>query len=463
VPQKQRDNANGGLIGTSFVHASWRVHGIAVTSKLYLGIGIVIISSAALAYSLEGPTRSIYLPGATSDGHHQIELSCKSCHTKAFADREALQEACVGCHGAELKAANDSHPERKFTDPRNAQRVEVLDARYCVTCHREHRPELTSAMGLSLPRDYCYRCHESIAGERPSHKGLGFDTCADGGCHNFHDNRSLYEDFLLRHLDEPKILPDPRVAARSSGTEGNGASRPSADAPPGHSLSKEEQSAWHSSGHARGGVSCQDCHEKSTPWRDRVPSAVCESCHERERDGYRRGRHGMREATGLEPMRVGDARRRMKAVVSDRTLGCTSCHGAHAFDTRRAAVDACLGCHDDEHSRSYSTSKHAGLWLTDASGRTGASCATCHLPRVVEDGTTHVLHDQNATLRPNEKMARDVCMNCHGLGFTLAALADSTLVGKNFPKEPDLPLRSLEMARQRNASANEQPGFRPSN
>jgi hypothetical protein len=171
----------------------------------------------------------------------------------------------------------------------------------------------------------------------------------------------------------------------------------------------------------------------------------------------------MREATGLEPMRVGDARRRMKAVVSDRTLGCTSCHGAHAFDTRRAAVDACLGCHDDEHSRSYSTSKHAGLWLTDASGRTGASCATCHLPRVVEDGTTHVLHDQNATLRPNEKMARDVCMNCHGLGFTLAALADSTLVGKNFPKEPDLPLRSLEMARQRNASANEQPGFRPSN
>ena len=57
-------------------------------------------------------------------------------------------------------------------------------------------------------------CHLDIAEDRPSHEGMGFETCASAGCHNFHDNRGLYEDFLLKHLHEADVLPQPRVATR---------------------------------------------------------------------------------------------------------------------------------------------------------------------------------------------------------------------------------------------------------
>ncbi len=95
-----------------------------------------------------GGNRSFLLIGKTTNGHHQIELACDSCHTSVFGGKEVLQTACVGCHGAALKAANDSHPLSKFTDPRNADRIVGLDARYCVTCHQEHRPKITQAMGI---------------------------------------------------------------------------------------------------------------------------------------------------------------------------------------------------------------------------------------------------------------------------------------------------------------------------
>ena len=96
-------------------------------------------------------------------------------------------------------------------DPRNAERVAILDGRYCVTCHAEHRPERTGTMGLSLPGDYCYHCHEDVASERPTHVGLAFDSCASSGCHNFHDNRALYEDFLVQHGSQPWLLSAPFV------------------------------------------------------------------------------------------------------------------------------------------------------------------------------------------------------------------------------------------------------------
>jgi hypothetical protein len=159
----------------------------------------------------------------------------------------------------------------------------------------------------------------------------------------------------------------------------------------------------------------------------------------------------MREALALDPLRVGDARRPMHRESHDRRLGCTSCHGAHGFETRRAAVDACLECHDDRHSNSYRASPHAKLWLSDDSGRSGASCATCHLPRVEADGVIRVDHGQNDNLRPNEKMIRTVCLPCHGLEFTLDALADRALIDANFTGKPRGHVRSLDMVRARSA------------
>ena len=41
---------------------------------------------------------------------------------------------------------------------------------------------------------------------------MGFETCASAGCHNFHDNRALYEDFLIKHANTPWLKDTPVVA-----------------------------------------------------------------------------------------------------------------------------------------------------------------------------------------------------------------------------------------------------------
>src|SRR5690606_21708410 len=124
-----------------------------------------------------------------------------------------------------------------------------------------------------------------------------------------------------------------------------------------------------------------------------------------------------------------------------------------------AAADACLGCHADRHSLAYRSSKHFELWQKELSGElpagSGVSCATCHMPRIEhrdpEFDIKRVLvqHNQNDTLRPNEKMLRPVCLACHGLQFSIDALADATLIERNFNGTPSAQIRSLEMARER--------------
>ena len=138
-----------------------------------------------LAARLLGPDKTVFLPGATTSGHHQIELACGVCHQDAFGGGPVLQDACINCHGAELAAADDSHPQAKFTDPRNADRLRDIDARQCIACHVEHRPDITGAMGVTLPVDFCISCHAGIGDERPTHAGLDHMTCQTAGCHHF--------------------------------------------------------------------------------------------------------------------------------------------------------------------------------------------------------------------------------------------------------------------------------------
>lgn len=160
--------------------------------------GLWLLGSLALAAWLgmslldNDASKSAFLPGAMTHGHHQIELQCSACHDEGFNSQDVLQNACVNCHGEQLADARDSHPKSKFTDPRNANRLANVDARYCVSCHVEHRPELDVGMGVTLPMDMCVHCHQDIGEERPSHQGMTFDTCASAGCHNFHDNLALY-------------------------------------------------------------------------------------------------------------------------------------------------------------------------------------------------------------------------------------------------------------------------------
>ncbi len=412
-------------------------------------------------------SRTAFLPGQTTLGHYQIELACESCHTARFNDQASLQSACVDCHGAELEVVDDSHPRTKFTDPRNADRVESLDARYCVTCHREHRPELTGSMGLSLPGDYCYRCHENVAEERPTHEGLAFDSCASSGCHNFHDNRALYEDFLVEHRAEPDHLPIARVLDRSrledawpgdpvtgERAEPKPLAAPEHDAPANLAELDRWVAEWTGTRHAESGVNCRDCHASGGgSWTNEVAVSRCQGCHQHESEGFLASRHGMRIAAGLAPMSPAQARLPMREQAHDRSVDCNSCHGAHAFDTRQAAVEGCLECHADEHTLAYESSPHHLLWQAEQRGelapRSGVSCATCHLPRLLDERPPDrvlVSHNQNDFLRPGDKMIRAACMSCHGLGFSIDALADAALVRSNFRGDPAREVQSIHYA-----------------
>jgi formate-dependent nitrite reductase cytochrome c552 subunit len=372
----------------------------------YLATALLVGDAADDA--LLAPARALLLPGDTTHGHHQIELACESCHAETFAGREGLQGACEGCHAAELKAARDTHPLSKFTDPRNADRLEKLDATLCVTCHVEHRPGITLAMGVTQPGDFCFHCHAEIARDRPSHAGLHFDTCNSAGCHKYHDNRALYEDFLAKHLDDPPLLSAPKLRLRETGRV------------------REMHEA-----HAKVGSANE---------------SACRECHEQEVKGFLAGKHGMRRAVRLSAMTPRKSRLPMRTEARHEALGCASCHAAPEFDTRKAAVEACLGCHSDRHSLAYEGSAHHALWKKELAGElpagSGVSCASCHMPRIEhrdEDlgaRRTLVQHNQSETLAPREKMARPVCLSCHGLGFSLDALAGRRV-------------ESLDMVRQR--------------
>ena len=383
---------------------------------LWLTVSLAALGALAAKITSKTASKELFLPGETTHGHYQIELSCVSCHTEAFTTIDGFQEACTGCHGRDLETAKDIHPKSKFTDPRHAERVEQLDARYCVTCHSEHKPATTGSMGLSLPQDYCYQCHQDVAEERPSHIGLPFDSCADTGCHNFHDNRALYEDFLLRHGEEPDLLAVP----------------------------------------FRPLLQAQKC---PSPSRDEMGEgfdlANCASCHESQIESWMSGRHGMRVAVGLSPMQPGWARLPMHASVTVEEMDCSSCHrlpaGASVLEKE---VASCERCHTDEHTRNYRTSKHFDFLQDEVGGRvargSGATCVTCHMPHQKDyEGVLRVNHNQNDNLRPREKMIRTVCSNCHGLPFTIDALSDDDLVRKNFNARPTKHVKSVDFALSR--------------
>jgi hypothetical protein len=441
----------------------------------YLGAAVFVEDARNQPWLAAG--RSFLLPGETTHGHYQIELACESCHMSPFGGREAIQQACVGCHGQELKEADDKHPLTKFTDPRNAEITAIIDATQCVTCHEEHRPEITSAMAVSVPQDFCAHCHQNIAQERPSHEGMGFDTCASAGCHNFHDNRALYEDFLLRHAED--------AATKHGGTLVERDWRQLASMLPHYPAQKyplrmlerthidapEEAAAvtyvvddWLASSHARAGVNCSGCHQPeredgTSEWTDRPTEQACRSCHALEVESFLTGKHGMRIAQQLAPMTPAQARLPMNDAAAHVQLGCASCHGAHTFDTRTAAVEACLGCHRDPHTMAYRDSPHYRLWQKELAGDaptgSGVTCASCHMPRIEHRDETfdlrwmRVQHNQNDTLRPNEKILRPVCLECHGLGFAIDALADTELIRNNFNGQPARHIRSIDMAVER--------------
>ncbi|MEE2732694.1 MAG: cytochrome c3 family protein [Pseudomonadota bacterium] len=429
------------------------------------------------------PEKQTFLVGETSHGHHQIELACGTCHQSPFGGGEVLQNACMGCHAKELKAAHDSHPKSKFTDPRNADRLEQIDARYCVACHREHQPDITRDMGVTLATDFCVACHLDIAEDRPSHDGMGFETCASAGCHNFHDNRALYEDFLLQHVDEPDMAATPVIAAMQAYVNAQQPAPKQAPAPdyPESSFQVTEiEKQWLHSAHATAESNCSACHGEGEQFKAQPDALVCVDCHQPQASGFLIGKHGMRlavkreaaesyplnpslkalkqpDARLLTPMTPSQGRLPFKADVHGESLTCNSCHGAHEYQLgTSASVDACMGCHDDGHTNQYKASPHYAQVLREAAGEvpagSGVTCATCHMPKLEseeEPGVFRTLHNQNDNLRPNEKMIRSVCLDCHGLQFALDSLADPALIDNNFQGRSKVSIESIQMAIER--------------
>ncbi len=425
---------------------------------------LLAVLTGYLGFAISGGQEQVFMPGESTHGHHQIEMSCTECHTKNMGVR---QDACTRCHAEELDRVSDSHPVIKFKDPRNASRLEKIEATKCITCHREHQPELTGDMGVTLPIDYCAHCHQKIAEQRPSHVGMGFDTCATAGCHNFHDNTALYERFLTDHLDDPDFRSIALMRVRDlydspEAAAGPALAKDQADVPESVEYTHRILHDWSTTAHAAAGVNCTDCHNAKNEatgvveWHDQPSYESCQKCHTDETKGFLAGKHGMRLAAGLSPMTPGMAKIPMRPEAAHHELNCISCHSSHRFNTQTAAVDSCLKCHNDEHSLAYKGSLHFQTYRDALSGAKPAdsavSCATCHMPRVERtkfgETVTIVDHNQNNSLRPNEKMVRTSCMQCHGLQFTLNALADEELIRNNFQGRPKVHVESLDMARE---------------
>ena len=152
-------------------------------------------------------------------------------------------------------------------------------------------------------------------------------------------------------------------------------------------------------------------------------------------------------------MSTAEARVSLLPDAHGRELTCNTCHAPHEQNISYAAVDGCLSCHNDEHSTSYKDSLHFSLWQDELAGvlppGSGVTCATCHMPQVVKGDEVHTNHNQNDTLRPNEKMIRATCMSCHGLGFAIDALADPALITNNFQGQPNRHIESIDWALNR--------------
>lgn len=404
--------------------------------------------------------KSQFLAGDATAGHHQIELACDSCHQEAFGGDLALQDACLNCHKAELTAADDSHPAKKFNDPRNADRLETVNAQLCITCHKEHQAEQTLPMGLTLAKDYCLFCHEDIEAERETHANLTFDTCASAGCHNYHDNRALYEDFLIEHgqapwLSEQPLRPTSNHSVPDSLTQSVTESLKLHFTNPAYSATISKYKNDHpdisqvfsNSAHSQAAMDCHSCHSSPTEmWLTQPDTEQCGHCHTYESERFRAGKHGMRLAQGLTALTPDTGRLSFHTDANAKTQTCGACHDVHGVDKKTAAVEGCLNCHNDQHSMAYLDSPHA-LTLSLKDPRQQVTCATCHLPTVkTGPDQWQIDHNQNENLRPNEKMIRSVCQDCHGLAFIIDALADRDLINSNFTGQPAQHIPSVDWA-----------------
>ncbi len=212
---------------------------------------------------------------------------------------------------------------------------------------------------------------------------------------------------------------------------------------------------WKPSAHALADVNCSSCHQDSETkaFVEKPNYESCQSCHEGETDTFLLGKHGIRLREGQTPLTPTKARIAMKPEAHSKQMNCNACHNVHSVDTYQASVDSCLTCHNDEHSLNYKNSKHSQSFLAEGNierpSNASVTCSTCHLQREADKSgkNTFVNHNNTYNLKPRDRMASEVCMNCHGMEYAFNSIFDNELVNSNFSRPPEIHLKSFDMVR----------------
>ena len=216
---------------------------------------------------------------------------------------------------------------------------------------------------------------------------------------------------------------------------------------------EEIQLQWQGSIHALAEVNCSSCHqnENTKAFIPKPTAESCKSCHESSVDTFMLGKHGIRTLEGLSPLTPAMAHLPMKESSLDMQMNCNTCHNVHTVNTYEASVDSCLTCHSDNHSLNYKNSPHAKVFKTIGTlprpNADSVTCATCHLPREVSDDAILVNHNNTYTLKPRDRMVKEVCMNCHGVEHAYNSIFDDELVEANFARPPTQKLSTFQLVR----------------
>lgn len=217
-------------------------------------------------------------------------------------------------------------------------------------------------------------------------------------------------------------------------------------------LTKIEQQ-WQTSAHALAEVNCSSCHqnEETKKFVAKPTEESCKSCHEGNVDTFLLGKHGIRTLEGLSPLTPAMAHLPMKDSSLDKQMNCNTCHNVHTVDTYQASVDSCLTCHSDNHSLNYKNSPHANIFREIGTlprpNKDSVTCATCHLPRETSGDNVLVNHNNTYTLKPRDRMVKEVCMNCHGVEHAYNSIFDDELVEANFARPPTQKLSTFQLVR----------------
>ena len=310
---------------------------------------------------------------------------------------------------------------------------------------------------------------------------MAFNTCNSAGCHKFHDNRALYEDFLAKHLDEPANTEQaPQLRARNF--------REVAAEWPGYPvdrfpLKRANRCRCAARIHAVARGRRRLARDGARAFRRELQRLPQGGEGRRRSMGEAPRPQGVRDLPRARDQRLSRrqarhaARRRLSAddAAAARASRCTPKRGDNRARMRELSLGAPLRY---EESRGRSVRRlpprraHASLRalaalraVEERARRRGASrqrasrarAATCRAKSIAsrEPARSAILvqHNQNDNLRPNEKMIRPVCMSCHGLGYSIDALADSEARREQLPRPAPHAREELDMVAQRSEGA----------